>query len=105
MSLVCLECDQDIEFGDALYVVTTNKDDRYSAVCPRCLNKLDLAGTHHESSESHSVALHAAESKKNFTGAYTWSDLQMRELLFFIPDEEIRKKLPKVAGIYFDETQ
>lgn len=100
MSLVCHECKQNIEFGEPLRAVTHPDSQTYSAVCISCIKRMPAKFLLPVGTPNARLLLYRATSDENFTGAYTWSNFKLMDVLYAIADQAVRYYLPETAETY-----
>lgn len=104
MSLVCLECDRMIDYGTPLHAVTLQADDRYSALCESCLNKIPqyerIGRANAKYDEEAMLLICVADSTENVNGTYALFAFAFGTVLFGVDPVAAKRLLPKVADYY-----
>lgn len=95
MSLLCVETERVIEYGDPLYAGTRNPEEMFTALSQpvidripeTCRSATPIAG---------GISIHHASAGRNFTGSYAWSSFKIREFLFCVSMADARQYLPRL---------
>lgn len=99
MSLICAECEFDIEYGTKLFAARSASAESAHALCEECCNKIPSSSRSGAASvKTTGLTVCHADSDRNFNGAYTWTGFTSKEPLFTVTTATALRHLPKISS-------
>lgn len=101
MSLMCVETNRDIMYGEPLYGLSAAGSEMVTAVCQAVIDRLPAEVRHRQKlDDGQGVNVFRCSAGPNFNDAYAWTSFQCGEFLFSVPEVAARKAFPRyMSGV------